>query len=117
MIMLKNIDTGVIKKAPTGYSWTTFLFGFFPALFRGDLKWACIFFIANLAIGSITFGVGAFIFNIIFAGLYNKIYIKELLSKRFTYADETARSYLVKHNIISNTIDNSTNVIEDKTTK
>ena len=28
MIMLKNIDTGVIKKAPTGYSWTTFLFGF-----------------------------------------------------------------------------------------
>lgn len=113
MIILKNMDTGVIKKAPTGYSWTTFLFGFFPALFRGDLKWACIFFIANLVIGSFTFAIGAFIFNIIFAGFYNKIYIKELLSKRFTYADEKAYDYLVEHNIIAADI-SSDKQIENK---
>ena len=33
------------------------------------------------------------------------------------YADETSRNYLVKHNIISNTIDKATSVIKDKTTK
>lgn len=114
MIILKNIDTGVIKKAPTGYSWTTLFFGFFPALFRGDLKWACIFFIANLVIGAITFGIGALLFNVIFAGFYNKMYIKELLSKRFTFADEKSCNYLIRHNIISvPTKNTSNNMIEN----
>lgn len=38
MIQLKR-DTQVIN-APIGYSFTTFFFGFFPVLFRGDLKMA-----------------------------------------------------------------------------
>ncbi|TCS79621.1 hypothetical protein [Pectinatus cerevisiiphilus] len=108
MITLKNIDTGIIKNVPTGYSWTTFLFGFFPALFRGDLKWAIIFFIANIVIGFLTIGIGAFIFNVIFAAFYNKIYIKELMSKRFTYADEASRNYLIQYEIIREDIPTDT---------
>lgn len=101
MITLKNMDTGVIKKAPTGYSWTTFFFGFFPALFRGDLKWALITIIASFTLSFFTLGIGGLIYNIIFAGFYNKLYIKELMSKRFTYADEASHEYLLKNEIIS----------------
>jgi hypothetical protein len=35
--MMKNPNTGVIKKGFYGFSWTTFLFGGIPALFRGDI--------------------------------------------------------------------------------
>lgn len=101
MITLKNIDTGVMKTAPTGYSWTTCLFGFFPALFRGDLKWAIISLIAGSFFGSFTLLIGTFLYDAIFAAFYNKIYIKDLMAKRFTYADEESRQYLIKNKIIS----------------
>lgn len=47
-VILRNLDTGVIKTSPTGYSWTTLFFGFFPAIFRGDFKGAMIGFIGGL---------------------------------------------------------------------
>jgi len=34
-IMFENPNTGVIKGAPVGFSWMTFFFVLFPALFRG----------------------------------------------------------------------------------
>ena len=43
MIRLKNPQTNVVKECATGYSWTTFFFGMFVPLIRGDLKWAAIF--------------------------------------------------------------------------
>lgn len=99
-IKLQN-EAGVVKEVKLGFSWTTFFFGFFPALFRGDLKWAAIMFITALAIGLFTLGFGGWIPGIIFSFIYNKIYVKELLEKGYRPADDKAQVELTSRGIIS----------------
>lgn len=99
-ITLQN-DAGLSKQVKVGFSWTTFFFGFFPALFRGDLKWAAIMFIIALAVGSFTFGIGSGVTGIVFSFIYNKIYIKELIEKGYKPADENARRVLEQNQILS----------------
>ena len=72
-LQLKNPNTGELKNAPVGFSWTVFFFGFFPPIFRADWKFAAIF----LILGFFTWGVS----NLIFSFLYNKFYIKDLIYK------------------------------------
>lgn len=97
---LKN-EAGVVKEVKVGFSWTTFFFGFFPALIRGDLKWAAIMFITAAVIGALTLGFGAWIPGIIFSFVYNKIFIKELLEKGYRPADEQTQAELSSRGIIS----------------
>lgn len=74
-IIMENPNTGIIKKAPIGFSWTTLFFNFFPALLRGDVRGALIILLPTLVIPVIP--------NIVFAYIYNKIHIKNLLRKGF----------------------------------
>jgi hypothetical protein len=72
------LSNGVeVKTAPIGFSWTTLLFGFWPAVFRFDWLWAAILFVACL----LTYGIA----GIIFAFFYNKIYVCRLLDKGYTF--------------------------------
>ncbi|MCY4263756.1 MAG: DUF2628 domain-containing protein [Gammaproteobacteria bacterium] len=75
---MKLTKNGVTKEVPTGFSFTTLFFGFFPALFRGDLKWACIQLIANVAIAIVTLGFGVIVSWVIFAFIYNGRYLQDL---------------------------------------
>ena len=84
MVVWLKHNSGITKKAKIGFSWTTFFFGLFVPLIRGDLKWAVIMLIIELLAGSVTFGIGAFIAGIVFSFVYNKIYIKELMEKGYT---------------------------------
>jgi len=85
-ITLENPHTGAIKEAPVGFSWTVGFFNFFPPLFRGDFKWAAIFFL--LAI--ITMGLSGLVFMFI----YNKLYIKDLIGAGYkvkSFKDDSSK--------------------------
>jgi hypothetical protein len=75
---MENPNTGIIKNAPVGFSWTTLFFPCLPALFRGDITG----FLIQLFLGGFLC-VPVFIFPFI----YNKLYLKKLLEKGFKVKD------------------------------
>ncbi len=105
MIMLKHATSGLLKECPTGFSFTTLLFGFFVPLFRRDFKWAAIMVAASFAYGALLEalnlpGSSAIALAVTFAFYYNEMHIKELLEKGFIPADENSREWLVSKKIL-----------------
>lgn len=92
-VTLKN-EYGTVKQCKIGFSWTTFLFGFFVPLFRGDFKWTLIILALNVLVGLVSFGIGAFLVNMCFCFFYNKLYINDLLSKGYKPASEVDENIL-----------------------
>lgn len=82
-IVFKNPTYGSVKRAPVGFSWTTAIFGIWPALFRGDFKWFGIQIGIGMLVGVLTLGSGTFVSFIIFGFIYNKLYIKELVKSGY----------------------------------
>ena len=91
VVMLKNKDSGVVRKGLYGFSWTSFFWGFFVPLFRGDLKHTVVWFLAWF----FTFGVS----NIIQAFIYNKMYTKALMDRGYQFFDSEARVALAKSSL------------------
>jgi hypothetical protein len=87
---LKN-DSGRYKEIKFGFCWTTLFFGFFPALYRGDWKWAFNMFVTAL----FTFGISWFVFPFI----YNKLYIQDLLFNGYD-TDDYNVIYWIRENYI-----------------
>jgi hypothetical protein len=87
-VNLKNPATGEIKQAPVGFSWTTLFFGFFVPIFRSDWLMAVIF----LCTAFVTAGMS----NIVFAFMYNKIHVKNLLYKEGFKVTGSAKGDLQK---------------------
>ncbi|MBZ9781620.1 hypothetical protein K9857_08650 [Pseudomonas sp. REP124] len=71
LVTFRNPDTGVLKKAPIGFSWSVFVFGFIAPLFRGDIKWAVIMFILACFTGGLT--------NLVLMFTYNRWYACDLI--------------------------------------
>ena len=78
---MENPNTGQMRSAPIGFSWTTLFFGFFPALFRSDWVGAVIIFL----IGFATFGIS----NLVFPFIYNKMYLKRLIRDGYRITSAT----------------------------
>jgi len=88
VVMMKNPDTGLVKKGFFGFSWTTFFFGGFPALFRGDLVTGILLIIISM----MTMGIG----GIIWSFFYNKSFTTKLIEKGYQFADSDGVVSLAK---------------------
>ena len=87
----------VRKKGFIGFSWTSFFFGFFVPIFRGDFKWLLIFLFPfifvwlgnflNLDFDNnyifIIFMLPILITRFVFPFIYNGFYTKDLLKKGY----------------------------------
>jgi uncharacterized membrane protein len=72
-ITFENKNTGAIKVAPVGFSWTSFFFSGIPALMRGHIGMGVI----QIILSMISFSFS----NIVFGFIYNKMYIKHMISE------------------------------------
>lgn len=81
---LINEFTGKIKTVKCGYSYTTLFFGFLTPLFRFDFLTAIILAFLNVNGIIYSYGLFSFLVNLIFAGVYNKMYIKKLLRNGYS---------------------------------
>ncbi len=70
-ITFENKNTGEIKVAPIGFSWTTLFFSGIPALLRGHIGMGILMIILAVFTGGLS--------TIIFAFIYNKMYIKYMI--------------------------------------
>jgi NADH:ubiquinone oxidoreductase subunit H len=75
MIALRNETNGHTIYAPEGFSWTTLFFGGFPAIFRGDILVGILILVLNVFTMCIA--------SVIFAFVYNKMYINKYLEKGY----------------------------------
>ena len=90
-VKLKN-NVGVVKEVKVGFSWTTFFFGGWVAIFRGQwgevLKW---FFLNPITIG---------IWGLVQCWTMNKKTIHLLIEKGYEPATENDRALLVSRDVI-----------------
>ena len=84
--------THQMKHIKVGFSWTTLFFAFMPALIRGDFKWFSIQLVC--AAFSLDFS------SLIFAFIYNRLYINDLLEKGYVPADKHAAKVLANKGFI-----------------
>ena len=82
-VYLKNPATGEKKKRKRGFSWTTLFFGFWPAVFRADWKWALIGFAITWPLGFLTLGLSGVIYGIWGGFSYNGWHLNDLRDKGF----------------------------------
>jgi hypothetical protein len=78
-VRLANPQTGIVKRGFVGFSWTTFLFGGLPALFRGDFVMGLVFIVLQF----LTWGLS----GLILAFFYNKQYTLKLVERGYVLAD------------------------------
>lgn len=112
-IRLKNNENRV-KVCKIGFSFTTLFFGAFVPLWRADFKWTMVMFgsqfVVNYIVGkfpvvtSVTsfyrFACVYFVLNLIFALIYNKIFIKTQLLCGFVGYDKENEEKLEAKKIV-----------------
>ena len=82
-VVLKNPDSGLMKSAYCGFSWTTLIFGMFPALFRGDFITFIGAFAVYFILAIVSYGVLPFIASIVWAFMYNKYHARRLIERGY----------------------------------
>lgn len=104
-VLLKQKQTGELKRVAVGFSWTILFFGGLVPLFRKD--WGGFFLllfvslvIFGLALVFPPFLIVGIITAFYFAFKYNKLYIKKLLSQGYAPENELAEQILLNNGIL-----------------
>lgn len=90
-INLRHRESGLMRRAFYGFSWTTLFFGFFPALFRGDYLTFMGGVVIYVTLAVWSYGMMAVLASIVWAFLYNKYHATRLLERGYTFADTPDR--------------------------
>ena len=102
IIVLKHLNNQYEKTVNIGFSWTTFFFGFWVPLLRGDLIRALIFFlIGQIIVSPFYYGIYGdnisilvigfiliIIYSTIIGFIYNNIYLNFLKEKGYVEIDK-----------------------------
>ena len=91
-VQLKHKQTGILKSGFYGFSWTSFFFGGFPALFRGDVAYGLGVIAAGVLCGAFSAGTLWFLVGLVWAAIYNKNYTHRLLQSGFEFSDTPERT-------------------------
>ena len=86
-VRLRHPQTGIIKDGFFGFSWTSFFFGGFPALFRGDVGIGLALLAGGVVAGILSAGLLWFVIGLVWAFVYNKRYTLGLLERGYVFDD------------------------------
>jgi hypothetical protein len=86
-VQMKHKQSGIIKNGYYGFSWTSFFFGGFPALFRGDVAYGLGILVAGLLVAVFSAGLLWFGLGFVWAFIYNKNYTHRLLQSGYEFND------------------------------
>lgn len=95
-IRVKN-DIDKRKEIKLGFSWSTFLFGVFVPLFRGDWKWFLIILGINTVLTIIGLSFIVPFLMLSFAFFYNRLYAKDLYDKGYRGLTPEENQELIKY--------------------
>lgn len=87
IVMMKHEATGIVEKGFYGFSWTSFFFGGFPALFRGDFALGIALIVVSLVLCVMGVGFLNLVISLIWAFVYNRTYTLKLLEKGYQFCD------------------------------
>ncbi|MFM8700163.1 MAG: hypothetical protein ACKOC1_02025 [Hyphomicrobiales bacterium] len=90
-IFLRHRESGLTRTAYYGFSWTTLIFGSFPALFRGDYLTFVGSFVIFVILAAVSYGLLFIPASIVWAFLYNKYHGSRLLERGYEFADTEGR--------------------------
>lgn len=91
LVKLRNPNTGITKNGFTGFSWTTFFWGGFPAMFRGDFVLGLVLIILNFFVFWIPGIIAAFV--------YNKHYTTKLIEAGYVLDDTPENNQRAKQEL------------------
>lgn len=80
-------SSGLRKTAYVGWSWTSFFFGGFPALFRGDALGFIVWVVVAVVATGVTAGIGGILVLFIWPALYNRWHARRLIEKGYAITD------------------------------
>ena len=100
-VVMVNNKKEKIKDSPAGFSWTTLIFGFWPALLRGDLLGALVIMVINA--GTNSSPVLYVLSSTLIAIFYNYVYINRKINKGYDVPTDNDKELLKEHGYNINT--------------